>query len=123
MFKAIRTVVYKVNDLEKAKLWYTDLLGEAPYFDQPFYVGFNIAGYELGLHPHEKSNIEKSDSVLMYWGVANVEFEYNRMIELGATSHEKPTNVGGEIVVASVKDAWGNIIGLICNPEFSLPKD
>jgi predicted enzyme related to lactoylglutathione lyase len=119
----LRTVIYMVSDIAAAKAWYSKVFQTEPYFDEPFYVGFNIAGYELGLHPQEKSTIEKSDSVLTYWGVADVEFEFNRMIEMGATAHENPTNVGGEIVVASLKDLWGNIIGLIYNPEFSLPKE
>ena len=50
-FHGLRTVVYKVSDLEKAKTWYTAALGVKPYFDQPFYVGFNIGGFELGLDP------------------------------------------------------------------------
>jgi catechol 2,3-dioxygenase-like lactoylglutathione lyase family enzyme len=47
----MRTVVYHVDDLTKAKEWYADLLGVEPYFDEPFYVGFNVGGYELGLDP------------------------------------------------------------------------
>jgi hypothetical protein len=45
---------------------------------------------------------------------------YQHLIELGATSNEEPTNVGGEIMVASVKDPWENIIGIIYNPNFKI---
>jgi predicted enzyme related to lactoylglutathione lyase len=117
----LRTAIYKVSDIAVAKAWYSSVFQTEPYFDEPFYVGFNIAGYELGLHPEQNPTAEKSESVLTYWGVSDIETEYNRMIELGATAHEKPTNVGGEIVVASVRDPWGNIIGLIFNPDFRLP--
>ncbi|MFT3794016.1 VOC family protein [Flavobacterium sp.] len=117
----LRTTIYKVSDMDKAKAWYTEAFETEPYFDEPFYIGFNIAGYELGLHPEEHPDTEKSASVLTYWGVNEVESEYDRLLSLGATEHEKPTNVGGEIVVASVKDPWGNTIGLIFNPEFQLP--
>ena len=48
--------------------------------------------------------------------------EYNRLLKLGATEYEKPTNVGGELMVCSVKDPWKNIIGLINNPYFKLPE-
>ena len=47
----LATVIYQVPDLAAAKAWYTRAFGQAPYFDQPFYVGFEIGGYELGLHP------------------------------------------------------------------------
>lgn len=116
----LRTTIYKVGDMAKAKAWYTDVFGTAPYFDEPFYIGFNIGGYELGLQPEENPTTDKTESVLTYWGVENIEEAYNAFITAGATEHEKPTNVGGDIVVAAVKDAWGNIIGLIYNPEFKL---
>jgi len=116
----LRTCIYKVGDITKAKTWYNNVFQSTPYFDEPFYVGYNIAGYELGLQPEENPTTNKPDSVLTYWGVDNVEKEYQRFIFAGATEHEKPQNVGGEIMVASVKDPWGNIIGLIYNPEFRI---
>lgn len=118
----LRTAIYKVTDIEKAKLWYNKVFAATPYFDQAFYVGYNIAGYELGLHPGDETPESKADSVMTYWGVENVETEFERMISLGAVGHEKPANVGGEIVVGSVKDPWGNVIGLIYNPQFKLPE-
>jgi len=118
----LRTVIYKVGDLNKAKQWYSKAFQTMPYFDEPFYVGFNIGGYELGLIPEEKPTTEKNDSVLAYWGVDEIEKEFDRLMELGAVSHEIPTNVGGALMVATLKDPWGNIIGLIYNPEFNLGK-
>lgn len=117
----LRTAIYKVSDVDAAKDWYAKVFQTNPYFDEPFYVGFNISGYELGLQPEENSDKEKTDNVIMYWGVNDIEKEFNRFVEAGATVHEEPTNVGGEIMVASVKDAWDNVIGLIYNPHFQLP--
>ena len=51
MVKGIGTVIYHVADLDRGKIWYASAFGQQPYFDQPFYVGFNIGGYELGLDP------------------------------------------------------------------------
>lgn len=116
----LRTAIYKVANIDAAKAWYSKAFQTEPYFDQPFYVGFNIAGYELGLQPEEQPAGEKPESVLTYWGVEDIAGEYQRFLELGAAEHEKPQNVGGEIMVATVKDPWGNIIGLIYNPEFTL---
>ncbi|MFT3705894.1 MAG: VOC family protein [Agriterribacter sp.] len=117
----LRTAIYKVNDIEKAKAWYTMAFLVKPYFDEPFYVGFNIAGYELGLQPDDTPAAEKAESVAAYWGVEDVEAEYTRLLSLGATENEAPQNVGGEIIVATLKDPWRNVIGLIHNPAFKLP--
>jgi len=117
----LRTTIYKVADIAEAKAWYTKAFQQAPYFDEPFYVGFNIAGYELGLQPEATPTTDKPESVLSYWGVEKIQEEFDRLIALGASEHEKPTNVGGELMTATVKDPWGNLIGLIYNPYFKLP--
>ncbi|MBL6447764.1 VOC family protein [Fulvivirga sp. 29W222] len=112
---------YRVSDLKAATAWYTKAFQVTPYFNESFYVGFNIAGYELGLIPEEKAPETKAESVMTYWGVSDVEKEYQRFIDLGAKHCEKPHNVGGEIVVGAVKDPWDNVVGIIYNPEFKLP--
>jgi len=117
----LRTVVYMVDDLEKAKEWYMKAFNAEPYYDTPYYVGFNIGGYELGLHPKENAKGTDNGTVLSYWGVQDVHKTYQNLIELGATKHEEPNNVGGEISLATVYDPWKNIIGIIYNPEFKLP--
>jgi len=119
-FLGLRTVVYKVNNLNEAKAWYSKAFGTKPYFDESFYVGFNIGGYELGLLPEGDTRVEKGEGVIAYWGVEDIDSVFNEMIERGAKVHEKPTNVGGELMVASLIDPWGNIIGLIYNPLFTL---
>ncbi len=118
----LRTTIYKVPDLPAAKSWYAKAFETEPYFDESYYVGFNIGGYELGLLPDDTPASEKKDNVTAYRAAEEIEKEYKKFIGLGATGHEKPTNVGGDIVVAAVKDPWGNVIGLICNPEFKLPE-
>ena len=115
----LRTTIYKVPDIESAREWYARAFGQRPYFDEPFYVGFNIAGYELGLLPSADVG-HKSDNILSYRGVEDIERAYREFLSQGAAEHRKPQNVGGEIVTASVLDPWGNVIGLIYNPEFSL---
>ncbi|MFN8415674.1 MAG: VOC family protein [Cytophagaceae bacterium] len=116
----LRTAIYRVADITAAKKWYTQAFETEPYFDEPFYVGFNIAGYELGLQPEVHPTTDKPDSVETYWGVEDINSEYQRFISLGATEYDTPREVGGGIVVAKVKDPWGNVIGLIYNPHFSV---
>ena len=116
----LRTAIYRVSDINAAKKWYTKVFETQPYFDESFYVGFEIGGFELGLQPEDKPVIDKKESVVAYWGVNDVRKEYDSFIASGATEYEKPTEVGGDIIVASVKDPWGNIIGLIYNPHFKV---
>lgn len=113
----LRTTIYKVSDLEKAKNWYSKAFAVEPYFDESFYVGFNIGGYELGL---QQEDTLKGENVVTYWGVKDISTAYNFFLDSGATSFEPPRNVGGEIMVCAVKDPWNNVIGLIYNPEFSI---
>jgi predicted enzyme related to lactoylglutathione lyase len=112
LFKKLRTVIYKVNDLNAAKEWYIKMTGIQPYFDQPFYVGFDINGCELGLDP-DMSNITAGNQAVSYWAVDKLVDAINKLSKNGAAIIQPKTNVGGEIQVAVVKDPFGNHIGLI----------
>ena len=116
----LRTTIYKVGDIQKATEWYSKAFETNPYFNEPYYVGFNIQGYELGLQPEENQILNKIESVVSYWGVDNIQETFDRLIELGATENEKPYDVGEKIMTATVKDPFGNVIGLIYNPHFKL---
>lgn len=118
-FLGLRTTIYKVPDLAKAKEWYERILGVAPYFDQPFYVGFNVGGYELGLDPDMK-NVKAGNNAVAYWGVASAEKAYKALLIAGAKSHGAVHDVGEGIKVATVLDPFGNVFGLIENPHFKL---
>ena len=116
----LRTTIYKVDDITKAKEWYSKAFLTDLYFDEPFYVGFNIGGYELGLQPDDTPTKDKVESVVIYWGVDNITDTYNRLISIGATENEPPYNVGGDLMTATVKDPYGNILGLIYNHHFKI---
>jgi predicted enzyme related to lactoylglutathione lyase len=120
MIEGLRTVVYFVRDLQKAKAWYTTILGKAPYFDEPFYVGFNVGGFELGLHPAGDDNKKGSTT---YWGVKDAAKAIDMLLTNGAVIHDPIEAVGEGIVVASVKDPEGNIFGIIENPFFKLEEE
>jgi predicted enzyme related to lactoylglutathione lyase len=115
MIKGLRTVKYPVVDLARAKAWFAEAFGTAPYFDEPFYVGFAIGGFELGLVPDGTPGTSGS---VVYWGVDDVAAEAARLIGLGASEHEPVQDVGGGIRVVELEDPFGNVIGLIENPHF-----
>jgi predicted enzyme related to lactoylglutathione lyase len=120
MFQGLRTVIYHVSDLDRAKAWYALVLGLEPYFDQPFYVGFNVGGFELGLDPDTTGFECGSGGVAAFWGVTDCEAAFNRLLELGASAHSPVQEVGGGIRVATVTDPFGNVLGVIENPHFSI---
>lgn len=115
MFLGLRTVIYPVADLAAATAWYSQVLGQGPYFDQPFYVGFSVGGFELGLLP---DGVPGTSGAQALWGVANATAALTRLLELGATELEAVTDVGEGIKVAAVQDPFGNRLGIIENPHF-----
>ena len=119
MILGLRTVIYPAPDLARGKAWYKQVLGQEPYFDEPFYVGFSVGGFELGLIP---DGTPGRDGAMVYWGVADADAEMKRVTKLGATTHEAVKDVGGGIKVGTVLDPFGNVFGLIENLHFDTTK-
>lgn len=119
MLLGLRTALYPAPDLAAAKAWYSAVLGKPPYFDEPFYCGFEVGGFELGLVPDATPGV---DGNCAYWGVADCAAELARLIDLGAVVLEPVTEVGGGIKVASVRDPFGNRLAIIENPHFDAAK-
>ena len=115
MILGLRTAIYPAPDLDAAKRWYAKFLGQAPYFDQPFYVGFAVGGFELGLLPSAQPGTAGPQPL---WGVDNIELVFAHLLELGATVLEPVAEVGEGIKVAAVRDPFGNRLGIIENPHF-----
>jgi len=111
----LRTAIYPANDLAAARDWYARVLELQPYFDEPFYVGFNVGGFELGLIPDGQAGTSGPQPL---WGVVDASAAFARLIDLGATELEPVTEVGGGIKVAAVVDPFGNRFAVIENPNF-----
>jgi predicted enzyme related to lactoylglutathione lyase len=111
MFKKLRTVIYSAKDIAAAKEWYIKATGLQPYFDEPFYVGFDINGFELGLDPNVTSG--PGNQTVSYWSVDDAETISKKLVDIGGTLIQPRTNVGGPIHIAIVSDPFGNHIGLI----------
>lgn len=116
MILGLRTAKYPAPDLAKGKAWYARVFEREPYFDEPFYVGFSIGGFELGLVPDE---VPATHGQQALWGVADIAAEVARLRALGITSIGEITDVGGGIKVVDVTDPFGNVLGLIENPHFA----
>ena len=114
--QGLRTVIYPSPDLDAARAWWSGVLGLDPYFDEPFYVGYDVGGYELGLLP----TADPADGALVYWGVADVAASVATALAAGATEHAPVSDVGGGIVTATVRTPLGVVLGLIYNPHFSV---
>jgi len=114
----LRTAIYIVDDLAAARDWYAGVVGAAPYFDEPFYVGFSVGGFELGLMPAEDADAPGVGGVRVYWGVAGADAALARLVAAGATERDAVQDVGGGIRTATVLDPFGNVLGIIENPHF-----
>ena len=118
-FKALMTATYPTTDLARAKAWYAEVFGVQPYFDEPFYVGFNVSGHELGLVPAEPPLHQPGNrGVVAYWGVDDAAAAHARLLSLGAKELGAVQDVGGGIKVSTVTDPDGNLLGVIENPHF-----
>jgi predicted enzyme related to lactoylglutathione lyase len=115
LFLGLRSALYPAPDLERAKAWYSQVLGRRPYFDEAYYVGFEVGGFELGLLPDAKPSTAGAQPL---WGVSDIAAALSRLLDFGATLLEPVTDVGGGIRVAAVADPLGNRLGLIENPNF-----
>ena len=123
MFLGLRTVIYHVPSLERAKTWYSEVSGVQPYFDEPYYVGFNIGGFELGLDPDTSAVAPGGGGVVAYWSVANLDEALAHVLRLGAVLRAPAQDVGGDIRVATIADPFGNLVGLIQSPQVAASGD
>ncbi|NNG23592.1 VOC family protein [Telluria aromaticivorans] len=119
MIQGLRTVIYPVTNLPDATAWYDKVVGHKPYFNEVFYVGFEVGGFELGLIPDGEPGLTGGTA---YWGTPDADAEVARLVELGAELESPVADVGGGIRVATVRDPYGNLFGVIQNPHFDLAK-
>jgi predicted enzyme related to lactoylglutathione lyase len=111
----MRTIIYPVKDLAAAKTLYGALMGVTPYMDEAYYVGFSVGGQDIGLDPHGHG--KGMTGPVGYWHVDDIEESLKLLLDAGAEAQQAISDVGGGKLIASVKDADGNIIGLIQSPR------
>ena len=114
MNAGIKTIIFPVRDVAAAKGLFTELVGAEPYADAPYYVGYRIGDQEIGLDPNgHKSGMT---GPVGYWEVADIRGTIQTLAERGAQTVQEPRDVGGGKLIATVKDADGNVIGLAQTP-------
>jgi predicted enzyme related to lactoylglutathione lyase len=109
----IKTVIFPVKDLAKAKALFRALMGE-PAYEAPYYVGYNIEGQDIGLDPNGHRN--GMTGPVCYWHVGDIQAARQALLDAGAEAQNDVRDVGGGRLIATVKDADGNAIGLLQNP-------
>jgi predicted enzyme related to lactoylglutathione lyase len=129
MLRGLTTVNHWAADMEAAKAWYAELLGIEPYFERPgggepaAYIEFRLGDYqhELGLIDarfRPAGATEGRGGAVVYWAVDDVQAAFDRLLEMGATEHEKPVERGPGFVTASVVDPFGNVLGVMYNQHY-----
>jgi predicted enzyme related to lactoylglutathione lyase len=112
MTTGIRTVIYPVTDLARAKARFAALLGVAPAMDEAYYVQFNLGDLEVGLDPNGHG--KGMTGAAPYWKVDDIKASFEQLVAEGAEVVQEITDFGGGgRQVGSVKDADGNVIGLL----------
>jgi predicted enzyme related to lactoylglutathione lyase len=114
MNQGIKLVVYPVSDLARAKALYGRLAGGEPYADAPYYVGYRFGDLEVGLDPN--GQVRGTTGALCYWEVDDLRSELRALLDAGAQVQQDVTDVGGGRIIATLKDADGNVIGLMQSP-------
>lgn len=108
MNTGITTVIYPVKDIAKAKALFRELLGKEPYADDAYYVGFKVGKQDIGLDPNGHK-----DGMTAYYHVDNIKQSLQSLLDAGSTQVQEIKDVGGGRLIASVKDADGNVVGLL----------
>ena len=116
MTLGLRSVIYSVADIDVAKDWYSDVFEVDPYFDEPYYVGYQIGGSELGLDPDLTANAPGPGGQVAHWGVADILATVNRINALEIEILEPIRDIGGGVLLAVIADPFGNPVGLIQQP-------
>jgi len=114
MDQGIGVVIYPVSDLAQAKTLYRTLLGVEPYTDEAYYVGFRVGDQEIGLDPHGHN--QGMTGPVGYFHVSDIQQSLQALLDAGAHVQQEVKDVGGGKLIAWVKDADGNIIGLLQLP-------
>jgi predicted enzyme related to lactoylglutathione lyase len=109
MTAGLRTVIYPVTDLTAATQLYRTLLGRAPASDQPYHVGFDVDGREVGLDPSG----DGATGPIGYWHAPDVRHTVEQLVAAGATPGRPVRHVGAGRLIATVADADGNVLGLL----------
>ena len=110
MANDIKLIIFPIKDAEKAKTVYTAFLGVAPYADSPYYIGYKAGNLEVGLVPN-------SQDELVYIDVDDIHASIKELEAAGAEVYIEPKDVAAGLLVAAVKDADGNILGLRQQPK------
>ncbi|NJD58969.1 MAG: glyoxalase [Anaerolineales bacterium] len=115
MNEGIRTVIYPVKDLNRAKKMFSRLLDTQPYVDEPYYVGYRIDGQEIGLDPN--GDKDGHSGPIDYYHVDDIRKHLQILLDGGSERVQEIKDVGGGKLIASVRGPEGNIIGLIQMPK------
>ena len=122
MNQGVRTIIYPVKEVARAKTLFRKLLGVEPYVDQSYYVGFRVGDQEIGLVQESLAtrqwNVPNDHKVGMtaFYHVENIKQSLQSLMDVGAQIQLDIKDVGGGKLTAIVRDADGNIIGLIQSP-------
>jgi len=106
----IKLIVYSVKDLTAAKKIFGAFLGTEPYVDGDYYVGYRVGELEIGLDPNAQA--QGFAAPIGYVDTADIQNSLKALVEAGAEVVQDVMEVAPGLLVARLKDADGNFLGL-----------
>lgn len=130
MLRGLTTISYYADDVASAAQWYSEFLGMEPYFKRPegaatvpLYVEFRLGDYqhELGLIDRRYAPDGAATGpagAIIYWHVDDVTATFEKLLSMGATVYQAPTERGAGFITAAVVDPFGNVLGIMYNAHY-----
>lgn len=109
----VNEVLFFVNDLKKAREWYSTLLGIEPIFENEGYCAFQAGKTRIGIHPTDDKTAPGIAGQVAYWEVRSLEKIMSYFLENGCSLFRGPIVGVDGVKVCQLKDPFGNAWGLV----------
>ncbi|MCP2342854.1 VOC family protein [Actinomadura rupiterrae] len=114
MTSGVKTIIYSVSDVPAAKERLDILLGTEPYSNEPYYVGYKVNGQDIGITP--KRGDAPALGPVCFFEVGDIKTAVQDLTEKGMEIVEDVRDVGNGRLIATLKDADGNPLGVLQDP-------
>lgn len=102
-------IIFPASDVPKAARFFATMLGGEPYVESDYYTGFKSGDVEIGIVPKA---MHRAEGALAFVTVEDIKEAMATLLAAGAETVQDITDVSSGLLVGSVKDLNGTVIGL-----------